>query len=168
MKQTNITPNIKSITQTFTKSGIDRIFEVLEWTHKNCKLKDDKEYKQLHFRTRTADEIITSKTCTGCTDYALVFLALMRASGYDATYVEAIEGKWLQEGGDPVLGHIFAEVVIDEKPYIIDPQNACIKAWYGKRYVIFAKGKDSWDIGIHNFDELKEKFFTFREEWINK
>lgn len=168
MNQTEITATIQTIADGFSDTGIGRIFEVLEWTHKNCKSENDPVYKQEHFRTRTAEKIIESKKCTGCTDFALVFIALMRASGYESTYVEAVEEKWLQEGGDNISGHIFVEVIIDGKTYIIDPQGACIKAWYGKRYIVFAKGKDSWDIGIKNFYDLKEKFKSFREQWLIK
>lgn len=168
MNQTEITSGIQSIADGFVKTGIDRIFEVLEWVHKNCKPENDPAYKKEHFRTRTAEEIIESKKLTGCTDYALVFIVLMRASGYETEYAEVIEDRWLEQGGEDIRGHVFAEVNIDGKTYIVDPQGACIKAWYGKRYVIFAKGKDSWDIGIKDFKDLREKFEKFREKWLEK
>lgn len=168
MNQITITPSIKVIAEGFYKKNVGRIFESLEWLHKNCKPENSLEYKEKNFRTRTAEEIIESKKLTGCTDYALVLIALMRASGYKTTYVEAIEEKWLQEGGKNISGHVFAEVVIDGTTYIVDPQGACIKAWYGRRYVIFAKGNDSWDIGIKSFKDLKESFENFREKWLEK
>lgn len=168
MTQTEITDKIKSIEKSFNKKGIDRIFEVLEWVHKNCKKERDEEYKKSNFRNRTATEIIDSGKCTGCTDYALVFITLMRASGFNVEYVETIEEDWLQNGSDDIKGHVFAEVEIDGERYIVDPQGALIKAWYGKRCVIFKKGKDSWDIGIKSLKDLKDKFFAFREEYLSK
>jgi hypothetical protein len=162
MTQTEITQDIKNITSGFKTDGLSRIFEVLTWIHKNLKLDQNEEYKKEYFRTRTSEEIIKSKKLTGCTDYALVFLSLIRASGFEARYVEAIETAWLENGGDKILGHIFAEVLIGNDWFIVDPQSAVIRAWYGKRYVIYAKGQDSWDIGIRNLDDLRSKFLEYR------
>jgi len=82
MIQTEITQNIKDIVSGFKTIGLDRIFEVLVWIHKNLKLALNEEYKKEYFRTRTSEEIIESKKLTGCTDYALAFLSLIRASGF--------------------------------------------------------------------------------------
>ena len=165
ISQTAITPRIKEIAGKFTDTGLDRIFEILKWVHKNLKADSGEEYKADNFRTRTADQIIESGKLTGCTDYALVFLSLARASNFEVKYVEAIETKWMEEGGERVLGHVFAEVHLHNTWYIVDPQGALIKAWYGKRYVIYAKGTDSWDIGIRNFEDLKKKFSEYREKY---
>lgn len=97
----------------------------------------------------------------------MVFLSLIRASGFEAKYVEAIETVWLERGCDEILGHVFVEVLLDNKWLIVDPQGAVIKAWYGRRYAIYAKGNDSWDLGIKNFDDLKNKFIEYREKYLN-
>jgi len=165
MFQTDSTPQIRKIVSDFKNIGFARIFEILEWIHKNLKINSSEEYKNKNFRSRTSDEIIASGKLTGCTDYALVFLSLARVSGFEARYVEAIETKWLENGGEPILGHIFVEVNIENVWYIIDPQGATIRAWYGKRYVIYDKGNDSWDIGIKNFQDLQEKFLEYREKY---
>ena len=165
LSQTSITPYVEEIVGQFKTTGLNRIFEILEWIHKNLKLDSNNEYKSENFRVRTASQIIESRKLTGCTDYALVFLSLVRASGFEARYVETIETKWIENGGEPILGHVFAEVNIDNAWYIIDPQGATIKAWYGKRYAIYAKGNDSWDIGIRNFEDLREKFLEYREKY---
>ncbi len=81
--------------------------------------------------------------------------------------MEAIETAWLERGGDEILGHVFVEVLFDDKWLIVDPQGAVIKAWYGRRYAIYAKGNDSWDLGIKNFDDLKNKFIEYREKYLN-
>ena len=158
MYQADITLQTKEISSKFTSTGLDRIFEVLKWIHRNLKTDFSEEYKEENFRTRTSSQIIESGKLTGCTDYALVFLSLIRVSGFEARYVEAIETKWLEEGGGQILGHVFVEVCLNGSWYIVDPQGAVIKAWYGKQYVIYAKGNDSWDIGIKSFRDLKEKF----------
>lgn len=168
MTQTETTPKVLEIVSALKTQGLDRILNALSWIHKNLKRELDEEYKSEHFRKRTATEIIESGKLTGCTDYALVFLALIRASGIDAKYVEAIEVDWLKDGGNQIKGHIFAEVKLKDSWYIVDPQAAVIKAWYGKRYEIYARGEDSWDIGIKNFDELKEKFQAYRKEYLKR
>ncbi len=167
MTQTEATPKIKDIVSSFKTQGLDGVFEALEWIHKNLKRDLDEEYKSEHFRKRTATEIIESGKLTGCTDYALVFLALVRAIGIEAKYVEAIETDWLKEGGEHIKGHIFAEVKIGDSWYIVDPQAAVIKAWYGRRYEIYARGEDSWDVGIKSFEDIKEKFRIYREEYLS-
>jgi len=170
ISQTAITEDIKRINDSFRSSRLSRIFEILSWIHHNLKLDLDENYKKEHFRSRTAGEIIESKKLTGCSDYALVFLVLAKASGFKTKYVETIQTEWLRDGGDKILGHVFVEVFLDkeEEWVIIDPQGAVIRAWYGKRYVVYAKGEDSWDIGIKNFDDLKEKFFEYRKKYSIK
>lgn len=166
--QTNITSSIEEISKPFRLEGVGRVFEILSWIHHNLRLDLDENYKKKYFRARTAEEIIETGKLTGCSDYALVFLVLAKASGFKTRYVETIQTDWLKEGGDKILGHVFVETLIDEKSgwLIIDPQNAVIRAWYGKRYVVYAKGEDSWDIGIRNFTDLKEKFFEYKEKYL--
>jgi hypothetical protein len=122
------------------------------------------EEKNKLFRQRTAEEIIKSGMVTGCTDWALAFIILARANNLPTKYVEAIRNKWLETGtGDYIEGHVFAECFIGGKWYIVDPQEGDIKTAY-RRFKIFKKGIDSWDIGIRNFDDLKRQFLEFRKE----
>lgn len=165
MRQTETTQAIMDITAGFEKQGLGRVFEILNWIHKNLKRDSDEEYKSENFRKRTAEEIINSGKLTGCTDYALVFLALVGVSGLEAKYVEAIETEWLKNGGDHIKGHVFAEVKLEDEWVIVDPESATLRAWYGKRYEIFAKGEDSWDIGIYNMEELKQKFLDYKSKF---
>ncbi len=133
--------------------------------HKNLRLESNPEIKNKVFRKRTAQEIIKDGFVTGCTDWALVFIVLTRAKNIPTKYIETIRRRWLDEGKDnEIEGHIFAEVYLNDKWYIIDPDQAVIRGWYD-RWVIYKKGLDSWDIGIHNFDELKEQFLKFRDEY---
>jgi len=163
------TQTISTIVQNFKTNGFDLIFEVLSWIHKNLKSRNEPEFKSEVFRKRSTSEIIESGFVTGCTDYALVFITFMRAKGIPAKYIEAVSTKWL-ESGDPeyLEGHVFSEVLLNNKWYIVDPQGAVIKAWYGKRYEILAEGLDSWDIEVKNLEDLKKKFLEFRTGWFEK
>jgi len=167
-QQTKITEYISGIIKDFKKSGIASVLEILNWMHKNIKEKQlSPGEKAKIFRKRTADEIIRSGFATGCSDFSLVFVALVRARGIPAKYVETIEIEWLENGGESsIRGHVFAEIYFDGELFIVDPQGALIRAWYGKRYVVYAVGLDSWDIGIENFEDLKNKFSEFREKWL--
>lgn len=167
-EQTKVTENISKIASEFTEAGFDLIVQITKWIHKNLKSNNDKKMKAEVFRKRTADQIIKDGFTTGCTDVALVFIALARAKKIPAKYVEAIRRKWIESGDEDFIeGHVFAEVYINNQWHIIDPTEACLKFWYD-RWLIFAKGLDSWDIGIHELSELKQKFLDFRNQLVTK
>ncbi|OGZ33532.1 MAG: hypothetical protein A2Y98_01195 [Candidatus Portnoybacteria bacterium RBG_19FT_COMBO_36_7] len=167
-QQTEITPKIIEIASTFKNEGLELIFEMLQWVQKNIKDTDSVEFKKKFFRKRTADEIIKSKVTTGCTDYALVFIAFARVRKIPTVYVEAIRRKWLDIGDEKYIeGHIFAECFIDSKWYIVNPEEGAIQIAY-HQFVIFDKGLDSWNIGIKKFNDLKNKFLKFKEEYRKK
>ena len=154
--QTAITENIEKVTNQFTAEKFAAVFEILEWLHKNLTLLSDAEFKRDYFRKRTADEIIQSGMATGCTDYALVFCALARAKDVATTYVEALDADWTKQPDyNNIRGHVFCEVTIGAKTYVVDPQGAAVRPWIGKRYVVIGKGLDSWDLGVIDIETLK-------------
>jgi len=167
-KQTKITENILKVASEFTGEDFDLITQILKWIHKNLKPNSNKEIKEKVFRKRTADQIIKDGFTTGCTDIALVFIVLTRAKKISTKYIEAIRRKWMETGDeDSIEGHVFAEVFLNGKWYIIDPTEACLKFWYD-RWIIYEVGLDSWDIGIHSFQELKQKFLEFRKQTLKQ
>lgn len=167
-EQTKITENISKIASEFTAADFDLVVQIIKWIHKNLKPSHNKKLKDEIFRKRTADQIIKDGFTTGCTDVALVFIALVRAKKIPAKYVEAIRRKWVESGGEDFIeGHVFAEVYLDNRWYIIDPTESCLKFWYD-RWVIYANGLDSWDIGIHDLSELKQKFLDFRNQLLKE
>ena len=166
-EQIAITNDIKSITDKFKQKDLDLVLEILGWVFNNFKnIENDKEEKMELFRKRTAAEIIKSKKVTGCTDYAIIFIALARAKKIPTKYIEAIRKRWLDIGDENhIEGHVFAECQINNKWYIIDPQQGAIRSDY-RNYTIYKKGLDSWDIGIKSFEDLKEKFIDFKGEYL--
>ncbi|MFH1428097.1 MAG: transglutaminase-like domain-containing protein [Patescibacteria group bacterium] len=165
-EQIIITSDIRDIANNFKQKDLDLILEILDWIFNNFKnVENDKEEKIKLFRKRTADEIIKSRKVTGCTDYAIVFIALARAKGIPTKYIEAIRKRWLDIGDEShIEGHVFAECQINDKWYIIDPQQGTIRTDY-RSYAIYKKGLDSWDIDIRSFEDLKEKFIDFRKKY---
>lgn len=165
-KQITITSDIKNITRNFKQKNLDLILEILDWIFKNFEnIENNAEEKSKLFRKRTAGEIIKNRTATGCTDYAIAFIALARAKNIPTRYVEAIRRRWLDIGDDSQIeGHVFAECYISNKWYIIDPQEGTIRTDY-RKYVVYKKGLDSWDIGIKSLDDLKKKFLDFKKKY---
>ena len=163
--QTAITENIEKITNQFTAEKFAAVFEIFEWLHKNLTLVPDAEFKRDYFRKRMADEIIKSGMATGCTDYALVFCALARAKDIATAYVEALDADWVEHPDyDNVRGHVFCEVIIDGKMYVVDPQGAAVRPWMGKRYVVIGKGLDSWGLGVVDIETLKALIRAFTKK----
>lgn len=167
-KQAAITPKIKEAAVSINGEGLTFVANVLEWMDEHLQ---KRKYTQKLFRKRTADEIIKSGFSTGCTDDALVFIALTRAGGIPAKYVEAIETKWLEKDGERITGHVFAEIFVNNKWYLVDPagREISVKPVPDRnQYVVFAKGLDSWDIGIKSYEDLKEEFLSFRQTYAKQ
>jgi hypothetical protein len=165
--QTKIEENIKNIEKQIPGEGLDYIANALDWVLSNLKREQSRKVKDKVFRKRTASEIVEDGYVTGCTDTALVFIALVRAKGIPTKYVEAVNKKWLEDKdkeGKGIRGHVFAECFVSGKWYQIDPARGVIHAKPNyTKFEIFAKGLDSWDLGIKDFKSLKEKFTNFRK-----
>lgn len=158
-EQTKISETITAAAQTFTNAGISLVFEILSWTHSHLSQSPDPAIKNELFRKRTADEIIRSGFATGCTDYALAFIALARASGIPAQYVETIKKSWIESPDmNRLEGHVFSEVLIKETWYVVDPQGGSVRLWYPNLYVIAGKGLDSWDLHMRSIEDVKREF----------
>lgn len=164
-KQTIITPKIKEIAESFGKTFDEKIVDIFHFVKT---LKKDETNKIEIFRKRTADQIIDDGYITGCTDEGLVFIALARACGIPTKYIETMRTAGLEDLTNN-NGHIFVGIYKDDKGWkTIEPQNQIIDAIPSELgFTIVAEGLDSWDIGITDFDSLKEKFNKFRESTNN-
>ena len=168
-KQTAFTPEIIKIASKIkNKNNLEKCNKILSYL-KTFKITD---FDEKLFRKRTASEIIKQGFVTGCTDSDLVFITLARACGIPTKYVETINKSWLQKGGRSIQGHQYAQIYDDQnKKWLwVDPMGSRVNIHSpeSEGNVIFKIGLDSWDIGIHNFSELKEEFDRFRSEWLKK
>lgn len=160
--QTEITPEIQKIANSFKQKDIDLVLEILQWIHFHFQCEP---FDKSIFRKRTADEIVKSRLVTGCSDFALVFIVLARSKNIPTKYIETIKRQWLEKGDKQHLqGHIFAKCFINDKWYIINPEQGTIVFAY-RHYVFWKQGLDSWDIGIHNFNELRDQFLEFQKSY---
>lgn len=166
-KQTEITEVIKDISNEIEGFGIEYVFNTLIWIHSNIGKIPESIDKNSVFRKRTAKKILKDGFASGCTDYALVFVTLCRARGIPTKYVETIKCRWLEDTNSrTIYGHIFAECLINTKWVQIDPQRGTIYTRNNYNgFEIFDEGLDSWDIGIYDFDSLKEKFENFKQKY---
>lgn len=169
--QASSTKYVIEISKTIAGEGVEYLLNSLAWLHKNISRQiPEVVAKNDVFRKRTAEQIIKDKYYSGCTDYALVFVALARSKGIPTKYVEAIKKSWLKDGDENhIEGHIFAECLIGDKWIQVDPQMATIYALQNySAFEIYEKGGDSWDLGIKSFEDLKNKFTRFRENYLAK
>jgi len=158
-EQTQITPKVKEIAENFSGSTSEKVEQIF---NKISSL-EQRGFDDQVFRQRTAGQIIADDYVTGCTDFALVFIVLARASGIPAKYVETINKEWLRTGGDLIGGHIYSQIYDKEESQWrwVDPMRRIIDMSPEAR-VVFKEGLDSWDIGIKDFDSLKSSFEEFR------
>ncbi len=164
--QTESTERIKEIGHTIEGSFVEKVLTILDIV---SKLPLRQENKESIFRRRTADQILSDGFVTGCTDIALVFIALLRTVGIPSKYVETIDEDWLQNGGDNITGHVYVNAFDGSRWRIIDPMKKVIDANPDQDgRVNYKEGLDSWDIGIDSFDMLIKQFNDFRNQTLIK
>lgn len=162
--QTQVTPEIKKIASEISGTVLEKAQNILNRGSSLVKFQDYN--KEEVFRKRTASQILQGGYITGCTDAALLFITLARASGIPAKYVETINKEWLENGGDQIGGHIYSQIYDENRGWVwVDPMGRKIDSPPENR-VVFKEGLDSWDIGINDFDSLKTKFEEFRKQWL--
>jgi hypothetical protein len=118
-------------------------------------LKHDDSKKNELFRNRTASEIIESGFETGCTDVALVYVALARAAGIPARYVETFNKKWIEnyESGR-INGHVFVDLLHYGEWRTYEPNRGFIEydGYFrkGNEFLEVGKGLDFSEIYLKN------------------
>ncbi len=173
-KQTKITPTVKKLANELKNSNpYEFIFNFFAWKREGLKLIKGIKAKIKLLRKRTADEIIKSGEVTGCGDIAIVFASVARANGIPARVVETLEENWLKEGNTKYIsGHVFVDVDINGRWLMIDPTLGNINSNYvwgnDRRFIVYKKGLDSWDIGIKDFTTLKKAARELRKKTQNE
>ena len=147
------------------------ILQLLKWINKNIKYPQPANIEKNDiFRKRTATQIIEDGYATGCSDFAIVFIAIARAKHIPTKYVEVISEDYFEDTDlNRVRGHVFAECFIDKEWFGVDPMAGVIK--FNTKYpgyVVYAKGLDSWDLGIFDIDSMRVKFKEFANQYKSK
>jgi len=167
-EQTKVTNEVIRVVKSIGGEGLDFVFKALKWEHKNLKNKlPENIEKNDIFRKRTAAEIIKDGYASGCTDFALVFIVLARTKGIPTKYVEVIAKSYFEDNNpNEVRGHVFAECYLNGEWVVVNPMSGDIKtSTEYSGYVVYAKGLDSWDLGINDIKSLREKFIDFTKKY---
>jgi transglutaminase-like putative cysteine protease len=172
-EQTKITPRIQEVADSIKGEEIEFIFNLLEWVHENIAYKRGKLPKGIKFndifRQRTGNQIVGEGYASGCSDFALAFITIARAKGVPTKYVECINKSYFNGDSAKVAGHVFAECFIDGKWRSVDsPAGSLFINKNYSNYVVYAKGLDSWDLGIQDLKTMREKFTPFAKEYNEK
>ncbi len=164
--QTEITPEIQKIVDEIQGTTLEKVEKILNMGPTLVTLRDfDREV----FRKRDADKILQDGYVTGCIDSAIIFLAFARGCGIPAVYVEVITKEWLERGGKSYSGHAYARIYDETKGWIlIDPILSKVDVQIPEKRVLFREGRDSWDIGIKDFDDQEREFNSFRNQWLEE
>ena len=164
-EQTEINPEVLKIVSHFQGTILEKVDQII----KRISSLESRKFNYDIFRKRTGVQILEDNFDTGCTDSALAFITLARASGIPTKYVETIDEKWLKEGGSSITGHIYAQIYDKENDewHWIDPMGRKIDiAPEVDSRIIFKEGLDSWNIGILDYKSLEEIFNKFRIGWL--
>lgn len=111
-----------------------KIESLFNWINYNLKFGDKEFNKEFRFQ-RVASEIWESKTTTGCTDYAILFVTFARQLGIPTTILHIAEKSWverLQQNKDYMhhYGHSFCECFYEGKWILVDPTYRKIEQEY--------------------------------------
>ncbi len=163
-EQTQITPAVLEMVAEIQGIVLEKVEKII----KRISQLESRKFNLDVFRKRTGSQILEDGYCTGCIDSALAFITLARASGIPAKYIETISEKWLNEGGTSIAGHIYSQIY-DEKNDVwrwVDPMGRKLDTNpETDSRVVFKEGLDSWDIGMRDFESMKELFYIFRKGW---
>jgi len=170
-EQCDITEGVSKVANSIEGNNFECVIRLLSWLNINIKYPQPSSInKNDIFRKRTASQIIEDGFATGCTDFTLAFISLARAKGIPTKYVEVISKDYFDDSdSSKVRGHVFAECFIKNDWYGVDPMGGHLKfnvKYPG--YVIYAKGLDSWDLGIRDLDSMRKKFQPFSKEYKAK
>lgn len=114
---------------------------------------------------RDYEQITRDRFTTGCNDEAIIFARLAKSQKLDFKLIEAIDKRWLNSPMDDgkLLGHAFVSVLLEDNQHVlVDPQRRTIFVddWVLGGYEVLATGDNFKDMGLTDFDKMKELYFN--------
>ncbi|MCF8061774.1 MAG: transglutaminase domain-containing protein [Deltaproteobacteria bacterium] len=114
---------------------------------------------------RTADELFAGRVLCGCSDFALVQIALFRALGIPARMVITCNVDWIhvyrRDGVSMAEGHSFIEVYLEDRWHLVDSTYRWLFSDYDPKAPFYPhgeifcrRGMDFWDMGIQRMADL--------------
>jgi len=161
--QSRITPAIAlAATQISGSNRRESLYKVVEYVWKNFSFNNWHSDKAFAL---TADELFQNRKLGGCSDFALVSLALFRSAGIPSRLVITANADWMLafQKNDLLIttGHVFVEAYLEEKWYLVDPTNRILfegydetQLSYPNREYFCLRGTDYWDMGVTGVSDL--------------
>ncbi len=163
--QSAITPEIQAVAETIQgENDFDRLYQAMKYIIEHFAYDPQLNTRQFG---RTAQELFTTRTLGGCSDYALAGLALFRAMNIPSMLVLTASLDWIERHrNNPlsvVYGHSFIEVLIGERWYLVDPNHFVLyerynpaEPFYPRKEVFLCRGYDFWDLGLRSQEQAWE------------
>lgn len=161
--QSRITPAIaQAVSQINGLNRRERLYKVVDYVWKYFSFNN--WYSDKAFAL-TADELFRNGKLGGCSDFALVSLALFRSAGIPARLIITANIDWMLafQKNDLLIttGHVFVEAYLEEKWYLVDPTNRTLfegydeaQRSYPNREYVCLRGIDYWDMGVTGVSDL--------------
>ncbi|MEI6731707.1 MAG: transglutaminase domain-containing protein [archaeon] len=94
--------------------GLEKRLEYITGIIRGLGVFPDSDEKYRLRRARGAEDILASNKLTGCVDYSLILLSMVRELGIPARYVETFRQDFFDNPDkDGVSGHIFVDLFVD-------------------------------------------------------
>lgn len=160
--QTDITPRIRTAAEEIGfGSRRARLLKAMNHVMRNFSY--DNWMNENQFET-VAGDLYERKNLGGCSDFALVFLPLLRAVGIPSRLVATTNVKWIAEyKKNPYKvpnGHSFIEVYLEDRWHLFDPAYRWLYTNYDptnpnypREEYFLNRGKDFWDMNIHSMQD---------------
>ena len=133
---------------------------------------DDNPSLQKEKFGKSASEIFSRGTYSGCSDIAILVSSILREKGIPTVYVESADSDWInmaRQGIDKgMIGHIFLEVYLKGQTILYDPSWHRVYDGYDRNnsnlprgLIAFSKGLNPEEVGV--FNSRDERSSALRE-----
>ncbi|CCK81104.1 MULTISPECIES: transglutaminase-like domain-containing protein [Desulfobacula] len=125
---------------------------------------------------RTADEIFKDGVLGGCSDFAVVEVALFRALAIPARMVLTVNMDWISAYKTNELiipsGHVFIELYLEKEWYLFDPVYCILYQDYDtdlknfpRKECFVIRVRDFFDVGIKKLSDVIQLYQAFALEF---
>ncbi len=126
---------------------------------------------------RTAEQLFEDGVAGGCADFALIQVSLFRIVEIPARLVITADSDWIKRFRKNSLaitvGHVFIEVYLEDKWYLVDPAFGTIYSsytpgglYYPHRGIFCLRGIDYWTLNLKSVEQLNTLFAIWSETII--
>ena len=161
--QTQITSLVLEESKKIKGKNLLFISNLICYIHNEYKLT---QTQKIDKRVRDLDEIISTKSVNGCTDYAHLFIALCRSKKIPALFVDVLDLDWVKNPGQSIKGHVFVKIKLNNQFFLIDPTRGNINPLNKiNNYVLIGKGVDFLSI-YGSMDSFKKSVKEKLKEYV--